>query len=146
MDYETKASEQVPLYMQMKNPDLALKKAIESGDSDLSICCFSYQNLILKRVFFSVYMVLLSSKDKFNNISDFMKEISKNHVAMSLMLQVRMFLFLKLRIILTLINYKLKYYRQNDINKLCDIFDQENMGVDHALTLTKVAYKQEVRK
>ena len=33
-------------------------------------------------------MVLLSSKDKFNNISDFMKEISKNPVAMSLMLQV----------------------------------------------------------
>lgn len=104
LDYETKASEQVPLYMQMKNPDLALKKAIESGDSDL------------------IYMVLLSSKDKFNNISDFMKDISKNPVAMSLMLQ---------------------YYRQNDINKLCDIFDQENMNIDHALTLTKVAYKQE---
>jgi hypothetical protein len=45
LDYETKASEQVPLYMQMKNPDLALKKAIESGDSDLSII-FNYLLII----------------------------------------------------------------------------------------------------
>ena len=40
--------------------------------------------------------------------------------------------------------FSFKYYRQNDINKLCDIFDQENMNIDHALTLTKVAYKQDV--
>jgi hypothetical protein len=88
-------------------------------------------------------MVLLSSKDKFNNISDFMKDISKNPVAMSLMLQVRI---LRNKICLSYIKFilLLKYYRQNDINKLCDIFDQENMNIDHALTLTKVAYKQEV--
>ena len=53
LDYETKASEQVPLYMQMKNPDLALKKAIESGDSDLSITnLFCLNRNLLKLSFF----------------------------------------------------------------------------------------------
>lgn len=36
LEYETKASEQVPLYIEIDNPDLALRKAMESGDSDLS--------------------------------------------------------------------------------------------------------------
>jgi vacuolar protein sorting-associated protein 16 len=103
LEYETKASDQVPLYMKIKNQELALKKAIESGDSDL------------------IYMVLFWLKEKFNNVSDFMKFISKNEVAMSLMLQ---------------------YYRQNDINKLCDILNQENKSLEQAMSLVKVAYKQ----
>ena len=36
LEYENKASEQVPLYIEIGNPELALRKAIESGDSDLS--------------------------------------------------------------------------------------------------------------
>ena len=37
LEYETKASEQVPLYIEIDNPELALRKAMESGDSDLSM-------------------------------------------------------------------------------------------------------------
>ena len=37
MEYESKASEQVPLYIEIDNHELALKKAMESGDSDLSM-------------------------------------------------------------------------------------------------------------
>jgi hypothetical protein len=36
LEYESKASEQVPLYIEIDNPELALRKAMESGDSDLS--------------------------------------------------------------------------------------------------------------
>lgn len=37
LDYEVKASEQVPLYIEIDMPELAIKKAMESGDTDLSI-------------------------------------------------------------------------------------------------------------
>lgn len=36
LDYEAKAAEQVPLLMKMNHDDIALDKAIESGDTDLS--------------------------------------------------------------------------------------------------------------
>jgi len=36
LDYEPKAADQVPLLMRMKKDDLALEKAIISGDTDLS--------------------------------------------------------------------------------------------------------------
>lgn len=45
LEYENKASEQVPLYMDIDNPELAITKALESGDSDLSRFK-SCQNLI----------------------------------------------------------------------------------------------------
>ena len=35
LDHEPKAAEQVPLLMKMKKDELALSKAIESGDTDL---------------------------------------------------------------------------------------------------------------
>ena len=35
LDFEPKAAEQVPLLMKMKRDELALSKAIESGDTDL---------------------------------------------------------------------------------------------------------------
>ena len=35
LDYEAKAADQVPLLMRMKKDDLALEKAIMSGDTDL---------------------------------------------------------------------------------------------------------------
>ena len=35
LDYETKASDQVPLLLSMKEDKLALTKAVESGDTDL---------------------------------------------------------------------------------------------------------------
>lgn len=36
LDYEVKASEQVPLYIEIDMHELAIKKAMESGDTDLS--------------------------------------------------------------------------------------------------------------
>lgn len=35
LDHETKASDQVPLLLSMKEDRLALTKAVESGDTDL---------------------------------------------------------------------------------------------------------------
>ena len=35
LDYEPRAADQVPLLMSMQENELALNKAIESGDSDL---------------------------------------------------------------------------------------------------------------
>ena len=35
LDYEAKAADQVPLLMRMNKDDLALEKAIMSGDTDL---------------------------------------------------------------------------------------------------------------
>ena len=35
LDYEAKAADQVPLLMRMKKDELALEKAIMSGDTDL---------------------------------------------------------------------------------------------------------------
>ena len=72
-----------------------------------------------------------------------MKYISKNHVAMSLMLQVNY--ILKIKSFLFNFNF-FKYYRQNDVNKLCDILNQENLNSEHAMSLIKVAYKQTVIK
>ena len=40
MDYEARAAEQVPLLMKMKRDELALTKAIESGDTDLGMATF----------------------------------------------------------------------------------------------------------
>lgn len=36
MDYETRASEQVPLLIKLKQEPQAMLKAIDSGDTDLS--------------------------------------------------------------------------------------------------------------
>jgi hypothetical protein len=37
LDYEPKAADQVPLLIEMEQDELALSKAIESGDTDLSM-------------------------------------------------------------------------------------------------------------
>ena len=41
LDYEPRAADQVPLLMNMQENEIALVKAIESGDSDLGPCCVS---------------------------------------------------------------------------------------------------------
>ncbi len=96
LEYESKASEQVPLYIEIDNPELALKKAMESGDSDL------------------IYMVLFWYQGKFNNVSDFNKQISKNPVALSLMLQY----------------YRQKNLTDEDSNELNNILNQENLVME----------------
>lgn len=37
LDYEPRAQDQVPLLISMRQPERALEKAIESGDSDLGV-------------------------------------------------------------------------------------------------------------
>ena len=37
LDYEPRASDQVPLLLSMKEDKLALTKAVESGDTDLGV-------------------------------------------------------------------------------------------------------------
>jgi hypothetical protein len=84
-------------------------KAIESGDSDL------------------IYMVLFWYQSKFNNVSDFMKKISKNTVALNLMLQ---------------------YYRQknqteeDDNTEFSNILNQENLIMEQVISILNVANKQ----
>lgn len=108
LEYETKASEQVPLYIEIDNADLALMKAMESGDSDL------------------IYMVLFWYQGKFNNSSDFMKHISKNTVALSLMLQY----------------YRQKNLMEQDSNELGNILNQENLIMEQVTSILRVAVKQ----
>ena len=48
-------------------------------------------------------MVLFWYQSKFNNVSDFMKHISKDSVALNLMLQVSFKIFYKIKI---LVNFK----------------------------------------
>jgi hypothetical protein len=42
LDYEPKAARQVPLLLQMKKEHIALNKAIDSGDTDLSMSFYMY--------------------------------------------------------------------------------------------------------
>ena len=51
LDYEPRAADQVPLLMSMQENEIALVKAIESGDSDLGGC---QQSLPTKRACRSV--------------------------------------------------------------------------------------------
>ncbi|XP_013393973.1 vacuolar protein sorting-associated protein 16 homolog [Lingula anatina] len=68
LDYEPRAAEQVPLLMKMKKEQLALSKAIESGDTDL------------------MYMVILNLKEKMS-LGDFYMTIRNMPVAHALYLQ-----------------------------------------------------------
>lgn len=65
LDYEAKAADQVPLLMRMKKDDLALEKAIMSGDTDL------------------VYMVVMHLKDNLT-LGEFLMAIRHRPVALSL--------------------------------------------------------------
>ncbi|KAI8351246.1 Vps16, N-terminal region-domain-containing protein [Mortierella sp. GBAus27b] len=66
LDYEPRAGDQVPLLMSMEQDELALTKAIESGDTDL------------------IYYVLLYLKRKLN-LQDFMRIIVKKPIAINLL-------------------------------------------------------------
>ncbi|RMX51789.1 hypothetical protein pdam_00011635 [Pocillopora damicornis] len=65
LDYEAKAADQVPLLMRMNKDDLALDKAIMSGDTDL------------------VYMVVMHLKDNLT-LGEFLMAIRHRRVALSL--------------------------------------------------------------
>ena len=51
MDYETQAADQVPLLLEMKEDRLALLKAVNSGDTDLSM----YK--IVKHIFQKIFSI-----------------------------------------------------------------------------------------
>ncbi|KAK6182738.1 hypothetical protein SNE40_010352 [Patella caerulea] len=69
LDYEPKASEQVPLLLKMDQNNTALSKAVDSGDTDL------------------VYTVLLTMKDKISNMGEFFMAIRQMPIAYSLYIQ-----------------------------------------------------------
>ncbi|KAK3801136.1 hypothetical protein RRG08_029395 [Elysia crispata] len=69
LDYEARASEQVPLLLKMGQDQTALTKAIDSGDTDL------------------VYTVLLHLRDKKQNSGDFFMMIRTMPIACSLYIQ-----------------------------------------------------------
>ncbi|ESO96565.1 hypothetical protein LOTGIDRAFT_115951 [Lottia gigantea] len=69
LDYESKASEQVPLLLKMDQNNAALSKAVDSGDTDL------------------VYTVLLTMKEKISNMGEFFMAIRQMPVAYSLYIQ-----------------------------------------------------------
>ncbi|XP_059140490.1 vacuolar protein sorting-associated protein 16 homolog [Physella acuta] len=69
LDYESRASEQVPLLLEMNQDQAALTKAIDSGDTDL------------------VYLALLRIKDKMSNAGDFFMLIRTMPIACSLYIQ-----------------------------------------------------------
>lgn len=62
MDYEAKAADQVPLLMRMNKDDLALEKAIMSGDTDLGelwvgTTVENYSSLVIFEVRFCIDVV-----------------------------------------------------------------------------------------
>ncbi|RUS71261.1 hypothetical protein EGW08_020975 [Elysia chlorotica] len=69
LDYEARASEQVPLLLKMGQDQTALTKAIDSGDTDL------------------VYTVLLHLRDKKQNSGDFFMMIRTMPIACALYIQ-----------------------------------------------------------
>lgn len=48
LDYEPRASDQVPLLLSMKEDRLALQKAVDSGDTDLGKCILCDPPLVLR--------------------------------------------------------------------------------------------------
>lgn len=51
LDFEPRAGQQVPLLMKMHKDNIALSKAIESGDTDLGISEHTYkENQMLKQL------------------------------------------------------------------------------------------------
>jgi vacuolar protein sorting-associated protein 16 len=71
-------------------------------------------------------MVLFWYQSKFNNLSDFMKHISKNTVALNLMLQY----------------YRQKSSSDQDTDELGSILNQENLKIEQVMSILKVAFKQ----
>ncbi|XP_046845974.1 vacuolar protein sorting-associated protein 16 homolog [Xenia sp. Carnegie-2017] len=69
LNYESKAEDQVPLLIEMKKNQLALEKAIESGDTDL------------------VYMVVMKMKAKNEQIKELLKTLRPFPVALSLFIK-----------------------------------------------------------
>eukprot|EP01117_Protostelium_nocturnum_P018323 TRINITY_DN7643_c0_g1_i1.p1 TRINITY_DN7643_c0_g1~~TRINITY_DN7643_c0_g1_i1.p1 ORF type:complete len:843 (-),score=310.40 TRINITY_DN7643_c0_g1_i1:110-2638(-) len=68
LDYEPRASEQVPLLLFMQQDDLALRKAIDSGDTDL------------------VFSVVLSIKRKSKRAEDFFRALKNQPVSLHLLM------------------------------------------------------------
>ncbi|XP_064470643.1 vacuolar protein sorting-associated protein 16 homolog [Ornithodoros turicata] len=100
LDYEPRASEQVPILIELGKEDLALVKAIESGDTDL------------------VYTVILKLKEM--KSSEFDMTVRRFPVAWSLYL---------------------KLCKERDIQKLEDLYDQEDNHVGVAECKILEAYK-----
>jgi hypothetical protein len=83
LDYEPRAADQVPLLISMQQDEMALNKAIESGDTDLSeLKELSYYNY---NGFFIVYLVVLHIKRSLPPI-EFFRVIRNKPVAWNLLI------------------------------------------------------------
>ena len=53
LDYEARAADQVPLLMRMSKDELALQKAVDSGDTELGICTNIHLSSVSTNIHFS---------------------------------------------------------------------------------------------
>lgn len=94
LDFEARSGEQVPLLLKMKRSQLALSKAVESGDTDLGECDSPAHHLSVRLMMshwwfsvFSVYTVVTYLKNEMNR-GDFFMTLRNQPVALSLYRQV----------------------------------------------------------
>lgn len=106
LDFEARSGEQVPLLLKMKRSQLALSKAVESGDTDLGECDSPAHHLSIRLMMshwwfpmFSVYTVVTYLKNEMNR-GDFFMTLRNQPVALSLYRQVLIII-----ILIWLINY-----------------------------------------
>lgn len=94
LDFEARSGEQVPLLLKMKRSQLALSKAVESGDTDLGNCVVPRHHLSVTLMtshwwfpVVSVYTVVTYLKNEMNR-GDFFMTLRNQPVALSLYRQV----------------------------------------------------------
>lgn len=129
LDYEPRAADQVPLLMSMQEDELALIKAIESGDTDLGNYCIlkkmnkfysCLRNLFIN--FYTVYLVMLHLKRKLP-LPEFFRIINNKPMACNLF-EV--------------------YCKQQDLKLLADFYYQDDRCVESANITILESYKQKV--
>lgn len=117
LDYEPRAADQVPLLISMKQSELALNKAIESGDTDLSNIIIFWKNWR-----FLVYLVILQMKKTLSNI-EFFQIIYNKPVALDLLIS---------------------YSKQQDLKLLQDLYRQLDQMNEVANIMVMQSYRQKV--
>ncbi|UYV62515.1 VPS16 [Cordylochernes scorpioides] len=116
LDYESRASEQVPLLAKLKQDHQAMEKAISSGDSDLGIDSFILLSLSI------MYYVMFELGDPVTNFELF-DMIRKMPVALTLYL---------------------KYCRETDLDRLLRTYYQDDNFAGQALCHWLEAYSTQI--
>lgn len=116
LDYEPRAADQVPLLISMQQEELALNKAIESGDTDLGSLVFSDESYPL------VYLVVLHLK-RSRPAKDFFRIIHTKPVALNLLIS---------------------YCKQQDLKLLKDLYFQFDQLQETANITVLEAFQHQV--